>query len=43
MKKYVILVINYGLNDLEFVLIGEDKKIRVNEGIVYFLEYKMFE
>ncbi|MGL5330737.1 MAG: EF-P 5-aminopentanol modification-associated protein YfmH, partial [Peptostreptococcaceae bacterium] len=33
----------YGSNELEFVPIGEDKKIRVNEGIAHFLEHKMFE
>ncbi|MDV9262971.1 pitrilysin family protein [Clostridioides difficile] len=43
MKKYAILTTNYGSNDLEFVPIGEDKKIRVNEGIAHFLEHKMFE
>ncbi|WP_107602698.1 EF-P 5-aminopentanol modification-associated protein YfmH [Clostridioides difficile] len=43
MKKYAILATNYGSNDLEFVPLGEDKKIRVNEGIAHFLEHKMFE
>ena len=43
MKKYAILATDYGSNDLEFVPIGEDKKIRVNEGIAHFLEHKMFE
>ncbi|HBF2562963.1 insulinase family protein [Clostridioides difficile] len=43
MKKYAILATNYGSNDLEFVPIGEDNKIRVNEGIAHFLEHKMFE
>ncbi|NJI79699.1 insulinase family protein [Clostridioides difficile] len=42
-KKYAILATNYGSNDLEFIPIGEDKKIRVNEGIAHFLEHKMFE
>lgn len=42
-KKYAILATNYGSNDLEFVPIGEDKRIRVNEGIAHFLEHKMFE
>ena len=36
MKKYDILATNYGSNDLEFVPIGVDKKIRVNEGIIPF-------
>lgn len=42
-KKYAILATNYGSNDLEFIPIGEEKKIRVNEGIAHFLEHKMFE
>ena len=42
-KKYAILATNYGSNELEFVPIGEDNKIRVNEGIAHFLEHKMFE
>lgn len=42
-KKYAILATNYGSNDLEFIPIGEDKTIRVNEGIAHFLEHKMFE
>lgn len=42
-KKYAVLATNYGSNELEFVPIGEDKKIKVNEGIAHFLEHKMFE
>lgn len=42
-KKYAVLATNYGSNELEFVPIGENKKIRVNEGIAHFLEHKMFE
>ena len=42
-KKYAILATNYGSNELEFIPIGEDKKVRVNEGIAHFLEHKMFE
>ena len=42
-KKYAVLATNYGSNELEFIPIGEDKKIRVNEGIAHFLEHKMFE
>lgn len=42
-KKYAVIATNYGSNELEFVPIGEDKKIRVNEGIAHFLEHKMFE
>ena len=42
-KKYAVLATNYGSNDLEFIPIGENEKIRVNEGIAHFLEHKMFE
>ncbi|SCH16229.1 EF-P 5-aminopentanol modification-associated protein YfmH [Romboutsia sp. 1001713B170207_170306_H8] len=42
-KKYAVLATNYGSNELEFVPIGENKPIRVNEGIAHFLEHKMFE
>ncbi|MEF9991669.1 MAG: pitrilysin family protein [Romboutsia sp.] len=42
-KKYAVLATNYGSNELEFIPIGETKKIRVNEGIAHFLEHKMFE
>lgn len=42
-KKYAVLATNYGSNELEFIPIGESKKIRVNEGIAHFLEHKMFE
>lgn len=42
-KKYAILATDYGSNDLEFVLAGENNKIRLNEGIAHFLEHKMFE
>lgn len=42
-KKYAVLATNYGSNELEFIPIGENKKIRVNEGIAHFLEHKMFE
>ena len=42
-KKYAVLATNYGSNELEFIPIGENNKIRVNEGIAHFLEHKMFE
>lgn len=42
-KKYAVLATNYGSNELEFIPIGENEKIRVNEGIAHFLEHKMFE
>lgn len=42
-KKYAVLATNYGSNELEFVPIGENEKISVNEGIAHFLEHKMFE
>lgn len=43
MKKYAVLATDFGSNDLEFIPEGEDKPIRVNEGIAHFLEHKMFE
>ena len=42
-KKYAVLATKYGSNELEFIPIGENNKIRVNEGIAHFLEHKMFE
>lgn len=42
-KKYAVLATDFGSNDLEFIPNGENKKIRVNEGIAHFLEHKMFE
>ncbi|HSQ88068.1 EF-P 5-aminopentanol modification-associated protein YfmH [Romboutsia sp.] len=42
-KKYAVLATNYGSNELEFIPIGENEKIKVNEGIAHFLEHKMFE
>ena len=42
-KKYAVLATNYGSNELEFIPIGENEKIRVKEGIAHFLEHKMFE
>lgn len=42
-KKYAILATNYGSNDLEFIPIDGQNKIKVNEGIAHFLEHKMFE
>lgn len=42
-SKYAILGTNFGSNDLEFIPIDENKKIKVSEGIAHFLEHKMFE
>ncbi len=42
-KKYAILATDYGSNDLEFIPIDGQNKIKVNEGIAHFLEHKMFE
>ncbi|MGL4797439.1 MAG: EF-P 5-aminopentanol modification-associated protein YfmH [Paraclostridium sp.] len=42
-KKFAVLATNYGSNELEFIPINQDKKIKVNEGIAHFLEHKMFE
>ncbi|WP_101773038.1 EF-P 5-aminopentanol modification-associated protein YfmH [Peptostreptococcus faecalis] len=43
MSKYAVLGVDFGSNDLEFIPINENNKIRVNEGIAHFLEHKMFE
>lgn len=43
MKKFAVLATNYGSNDLEFMPINGNEKLRVNEGIAHFLEHKMFE
>lgn len=43
LNKYAVLGVDFGSNDLEFIPIGEDKKIRVSDGIAHFLEHKMFE
>lgn len=42
-KKYAVFATNYGSNELEFIPINENEKIKVNEGIAHFLEHKMFE
>lgn len=42
-NKYAVLGVDFGSNDLEFIPINEDKRIKVNEGIAHFLEHKMFE
>lgn len=42
-NKYAILGVNFGSNDLEFISIEDDSRVRVNEGIAHFLEHKMFE
>lgn len=42
-QKYASLTVDFGSNDLEFVPIGLDKPIKVNDGIAHFLEHKMFE
>lgn len=42
-QKYAALTVDFGSNDLEFIPIGSDEKLRVNDGIAHFLEHKMFE
>ena len=42
-NKYAVLGVDFGSNDLDFIPIGESKRIRVQEGIAHFLEHKMFE
>nr|WP_314277190.1 pitrilysin family protein [uncultured Peptostreptococcus sp.] len=42
-NKYAVLGVNFGSNDLDFIPIGETKRLKVQEGIAHFLEHKMFE
>lgn len=42
-NKYAILGVDFGSNDLEFISIDDNNRVRVNEGIAHFLEHKMFE
>ena len=42
-KKYMILGTNYGSNDNEFIVPGEQEKTTVPNGVAHFLEHKMFE
>ncbi len=42
-KKYIIWGTNYGSNDSEFFVPGEDEKTRVPNGVAHFLEHKLFE
>lgn len=42
-KKYMIWGTNYGSNDNEFIVPGEQEKTIVPNGVAHFLEHKMFE
>lgn len=42
-KKYMIWGTNYGSNDNEFIVPGEEEKTKVPNGVAHFLEHKMFE
>ena len=42
-KKYIIWGTNYGSNDSEFIVPGEDEKTTVPMGVAHFLEHKLFE
>ncbi len=42
-KKYIIWGTNYGSNDSEFVVPGEEQVTRVPNGVAHFLEHKLFE
>ena len=42
-KKYIIWGTNYGSNDSEFIVPGEEEKTTVPNGVAHFLEHKMFE
>ena len=42
-KKYMIWGTNYGSNDNEFIVPGEEEKTTAPNGVAHFLEHKMFE
>ncbi len=42
-KKYATFATHYGSINSEFVLPGEEKPIKVPDGIAHFLEHKLFE
>lgn len=42
-KKYIIWGTNYGSNDSEFVVPGEENVTKVPNGVAHFLEHKLFE
>lgn len=42
-KKYIIWGTNYGSNDSEFIVPGEEKVTKVPNGVAHFLEHKLFE
>jgi len=42
-KQFAIYAANYGSNDNQFVVPGENQPIKVPEGIAHFLEHKLFE
>lgn len=42
-KKYMIWGTNYGSNDSQFIVPGEEKITTVPNGVAHFLEHKLFE
>lgn len=42
-KKYAVLAVDYGSNDLEYINPHTKKHMVLNHGIAHFLEHKMFE
>lgn len=42
-KKYAVLAVNYGSNDLEYINPHTGKHMLLHHGIAHFLEHKMFE
>ena len=42
-KKYMIWGTNYGSNDSEFIVPGEEEKTKVPNGVAHFLEHQLFE
>ena len=42
-KKYAIFSVEYGSNDNEFIIDGENEKTTIPDGVAHFLEHKLFE
>lgn len=42
-KKYAIIGTHFGSIDNEFIVPGEERKVKIPDGVAHFLEHKMFE
>lgn len=42
-KKYAIIGTHFGSIDNEFIVPGENKQVKIPDGVAHFLEHKMFE